>query len=118
MKNTTMLHLLIICGLSVFALCLPGCSVFEKKPAADTPAATAQTVYYTCDGCHGPKNIRVDFMSPKIIGQKQAYLAAKLRDFRDLKRINPYMNGVVAELTNQDIDNLAAYYANYRQAKK
>jgi len=35
-----------------------------------------------------------------------------------MKRINPYMNGVVSELTNQDIDNLAAYYANYRQAKK
>ena len=118
MKNTTMLRPLIICGLSVLALSLPGCSISEKKPAADTPAATAQTVYYTCDGCHGPQNIRVDFMSPKIIGQKQAYLAAKLRDFRDMKRINPYMNGVVSELTNQDIDNLAAYYANYRQAKK
>jgi cytochrome c553 len=57
-------------------------------------------------------------MSPKIIGQKKAYLAAKLRDFRELKRVNPYMNGVVAELTNQDIDNLAAYYANYGQGKK
>ena len=118
MKNTTMLRPLIICGLSVLALCLPGCSIFEKKPAADTPAATAQTVYYTSDGCHGPQNIRVDFMSPKIIGQKQAYLAAKLRDFRDMKRINPYMNGVVVGLTDQDIDNLAAYYSNYGQGKK
>ena len=118
MKNTTMLRPLIICGLSLFAVCLPGCSVFEKKPAAATPAETAETAYYTCDGCHGSKNIRVEFMSPKIIGQKKAYLAAKLRDFRDMKRINPYMNGVVAELTDQDIDNLAAYYSNYGQGKK
>ena len=57
-------------------------------------------------------------MSPKIIGQKKAYLSAKLRDFRDMKRINPYMNGVVAGLTDQDIDNLAAYYSNYGQYKK
>jgi cytochrome c553 len=54
-------------------------------------------------------------MSPKIIGQKKAYLAAKLRNFRDMKRINPYMNGVVAGLTDQEIDNLSAYYSNYRQ---
>jgi len=118
MENTKMLRPLIICGLSVFALWLPGCSILEKKTAADTTAATEQTAYYTCGGCHGPKNVRVEFMSPKIIGQKKVYLAAKLRDFRDMKRINPYMNGVVAGLSDQDIDNLAAYYSNYGQSKK
>ena len=115
MENTKILRPLIICGLSVFALCLPGCSILEKKTAADTTAATEQTAYYTCDGCHGPKNVRVEFMSPKIIGQKKVYLAAKLRDFRDMKRINPYMNGVMAGLTDQEIDNLSAYYSNYKQ---
>lgn len=101
------------CGLIAFTFYLSGCSIFEKENAADTMAATEQTAYYTCDGCHGPNNIRVESMSPKIIGQKKVYLAAKLRDFRDMKRINPYMNGVVAKLTDQDIDNLAAYYSNY-----
>ena len=118
MEKTKTLLPLIICGLSLFTLCLPGCSIFEKKSAANTPAATAQTAYYTCDGCHGPKNVRVEFMSPKIIGQKKIYLAAKLRDFRDMKRINPYMNGVVVGLSDQDIDNLATYYSNYGQGKK
>jgi cytochrome c553 len=118
MENTRIFRPLIIGGLSVFAFWLHGCSISEKKPAADTSAATEQTAYYTCDGCHGPKNVRVEFMSPKIIGQKKVYLAAKLRDFRDMKRINPYMNGVVASLTDQDIDNLAAYYSNYGQGKK
>jgi len=113
-----MLRCLTVFGLGVLALCLPGCSILEKKSAAGTLAAAAQTAYYTCDGCHGPKNIRVEFMSPKIIGQKKVYLAAKLRDFRDMKHINPYMNGVVAGLTDQDIDNLAAYYSHYGQDKK
>ena len=113
-----MLRSLIAGGLSIFVLCLPGCSILEKRSTAGTLAAAAQTAYYTCDGCHGPKNIRVEYMSPKIIGQKSAYLAAKLRDFRDMKRINPYMNDVVAGLTDQDIDNLAAYYSNYGQDKK
>ncbi len=118
MENTKMYRSLIICGLSVCALWLHGCSIIENKPAADTSAATEHTAYYTCDGCHGPKNVRVEFMSPKIIGQKKVYLAAKLRDFRDMKRINPYMNGVVAGLTDQDIENLAAYYSSYGQGKK
>jgi cytochrome c553 len=118
MEKTKKLRPLIVNGLLVFTFWLPGCSILEKKPAADTSAAAEQTAYYTCDGCHGPKNVRVEFMSPKIIGQKQVYLAAKLRDFRDMKRINPYMNGVVVGLTDQDIDNLAAYYSSYGQGKK
>ncbi len=113
-----MLRALIVFGLSVFALGLAGCSIVQKKPAADTPAAAEQTAFLMCDGCHGPNNVRVEFMSPKIIGQKKVYLAAKLRDFRDKKRINPYMNGVVSKMTDQDFVNLAAYYANDGQGKK
>lgn len=113
-----MLRILISYGLSVVVLCLAGCSILEKKPAADTLAATEQTAYYTCGGCHGPKNVRVEFMTPNIIGQKKGYLAKKLRDFRDNKRINPYMNGVTAEMTDQDTENMAAYYSNYGQRKK
>ena len=115
MRKITMLRTFIIYGLGVLALGQTGCSTFEKRAAAGTPKETAQSAYYTCGGCHGPKNVRVDFMSPKIIGLKKVYLAAKLRDFRDMKRINPYMNGVVAGLTDQEIDNLSAYYSNYRQ---
>ncbi|MDD2660522.1 MAG: hypothetical protein PHY54_12725 [Methylococcales bacterium] len=118
MGKITMYRTLIIYGLSVSALSLPGCSVFEKKPAADTLAETKYTAYYTCGGCHGPKNVRVNYMTPNIIGQKEGYLAAKIRDFRDMKRINPYMNGVVSEMTDQDANNLAAYYSNYGRGKK
>jgi cytochrome c553 len=113
-----MFRALIICVLSVFSFVLSGCSVFEKNTAAATPAAAEQTAYYTCGGCHGPENVRVEFMSPKIIGQKKGYLVAQLRDFRDNKRINPYMNGVAAGLTDEDIVNLAAYYSSYGQDKK
>lgn len=114
MKKITLLRSLIVFPLIIFTV--SGCSILGKK--ADPLAVAEQTAYYTCDGCHGPKNIRVEFMSPKIIGQKKDYLAAKLRDFRDLKRINPYMNGVAAGLSDQEIANLASYYSNYTQDKK
>jgi cytochrome c553 len=108
-----MLRVFIIAGLSLSIFSIEGCSLFEKESAAGTPAAAAQTAYYTCGGCHGAKNVRVELMPPNIIGQKQAYLIEKLHDFRDLKRIHPDMNGVMASMTDQDITNLAAYYANY-----
>ncbi len=114
MKNI-MLRTLTLLSFCLLTLAVTGCSVFEKKPVANNLATAQQTAFYTCDSCHGPKNIRVDAMSPKIIGQKQTFLVERLRDYRDLKRINPYMNGVVSKMTNQDIDNLAAYYSNYKQ---
>jgi cytochrome c553 len=118
MSDFIMLRALMLSLLGVFISGVSGCAVLDNKPAADTPAATARMAYTTCDGCHGPKNVRVEFMSPKIIGQKKVYLAAKLHDFRDLKRINPYMNGVVSGMSDQDIANLAAYYSSYGQGNK
>ena len=112
-----MLRALIITLFSTAALSLSACSVLAKKPAADTAEAAERTAYLTCGGCHGDKNVRVDFMSPKIINQKKGYLATKMRDFRDNKRIHPKMNGALSELTDQDIDNLADYYANYGKNK-
>ncbi|WP_139559532.1 c-type cytochrome [Methylotetracoccus oryzae] len=93
------------------AAALPACTLFERPPAADSPEAAARTAYLLCDGCHGPRDIRMDTMSPKIIGQKQGYLAAKLRDYRSGERSHPWMDGVARELTDQDVAQLAAHYA-------
>ena len=116
MTEKNMYRILAISSICLLLTGSGGCSVFGPRAAADTPAATEKTAFYLCGGCHGPENVRVNFMSPKIIGQKQAYLAEKLRDYRDHQRSNSYMNGVSANLTDQDIDNLAAYYANYVQS--
>jgi cytochrome c553 len=113
MKKTVKANILQLSMLSLILTGFSGCALFTNKPAADTAEATARTAYLTCGGCHGPSHVRVNFMPPIILGQKQGYLAAKLRDFRDMKRIHPAMNGVVEKLTDQDINNLAAYYANY-----
>ncbi len=102
--------------LAIYSLCfmvtgLSGCSIFGKQSAAATPAEAEKTAYYQCGGCHGPVNVRVNFMTPNIIGQKKGYLAATLRDYRDKKRIEPLMNGVIANMSDQEIDNLAAYFS-------
>ncbi len=118
MENTKMLRAFITCGAAAIVLLLSGCAMLENKPQGSNPSAAAETAYYTCGGCHGPEGVRVEYMSPNIIGQKKGYLAAKLRDFRDSKRINPYMNGVVSGLSDQEINDLAAYYSTNGQSKK
>jgi len=99
----------------VSTVLLAGCSIFANKSVTETPESTEQFAYYSCGGCHGPENVRVEFMTPNIIGQKKGYLANKLREFRDMKRVHPSMNGVVSKLTDQDINNLASYYSSYQQ---
>ena len=89
-----------------------GCAAFAKKPAADTPARTADTAYYFCGGCHGPPPVdHMNTMAPRIAGQKKGYLALALKSYRDKARRHPFMNGMAKTLTDQDIDKLAAYYA-------
>jgi cytochrome c553 len=105
MSEVIMSRTLIISALCMLVSGLSGCSILGKKPAANTPAAAEETAYTLCGGCHGPVNVRVNFM------------AATLRDYRDRKRIEPFMNGVAANLTDQDIDNLATYFSNYGQHK-
>ncbi|WNV06593.1 cytochrome c [Candidatus Methylospira mobilis] len=113
-----MIRALIVVVLNVFLVGLSGCSVFEKQAAADTPAAVDRTAYYLCGGCHGPENIRVETMTPNLFGQKKGYLAAKLRDYRDKQRVNPFMNGIAEGLSDHDIDNLAAYFSSSGSTSK
>jgi len=101
----------VLSGCLAVTAALPACTLFERPPAADNPEAAARTAYLLCDGCHGPRDIRMDTMSPKIIGQKQGYLAAKLRDYRSGERSHPWMDGVARDLTDQDAAQLAAHYA-------
>ena len=67
-----------------------------------------------CAGCHGVNGISRNPMWPNLAGQNSGYLSLQLRNFRDGKRINAIMNTLSKTLTNEDIDNLAAYYSSLR----
>lgn len=51
---------------------------------------------------------------PKLAGQNPAYLARQLHLFKAGVRKNPLMSAMVTELTDADIDDIAAYYASQR----
>lgn len=70
-----------------------------------------------CGGCHGADGNSAVPAFPKIAGQGEKYLALQLRAFRDndlenLGRASAQMAGFAASLSDQEIDDLAAYYAS------
>ncbi|HEB78362.1 MAG TPA: cytochrome c [Methylothermaceae bacterium] len=66
-----------------------------------------------CAGCHGAKGISPEGTSyPNLAGQKEAYIVNALKAYRDKTRQAPLMNGMAAGFSDEDIDNLAAYYAS------
>ena len=68
-----------------------------------------------CEGCHGLAGYRTAYptvyTAPKLGGQSAAYIAKALKDYASGVRSHPSMNGVAASLTEQDMADLAAYYA-------
>ena len=65
-----------------------------------------------CAGCHGPEGKSINPMWPNLAGQQAAYLIKQMKAFRDAARYYPMMTPMAEQLTDQDIENLAAYYSS------
>src|ERR1700690_4481968 len=68
--------------------------------------------FYTCYGCHGVvnyKNAYPDYSVPKLRHQNGAYLIAALRENRDGTRPHATMHAQASSLSDQDIEDIAAY---------
>ena len=69
-----------------------------------------------CAGCHGILGWRTAYPDtyrvPKLGGQHEEYLVAALKQYKTGERRHPSMNAIAASLSDQDIQNLAAYYAS------
>lgn len=90
-------------------LCLQSSPLMAGDPAAGKAKAA------TCAGCHGPEGISPNDLWPNLAGQKEGYLIAQIKAFRDGQRTNPMMAPMVAPLSDTDIEDLAAYYASLGQ---
>jgi cytochrome c553 len=64
-----------------------------------------------CQTCHGLDGLSKLPEAPNLGGQPEVYLAKSLDDFRKGIRKNDMMSIVVEKLTDQDVADLAAYYA-------
>jgi len=67
----------------------------------------------TCQACHGKSgNMAVTPNTPKLGGQHADYLVYALKQYRSGERQNAQMQGFAANLSDQDIEDLAAWYAS------
>lgn len=82
---------------------------------ADGDAVRGETLGYTCLGCHGVvgyRNAYPSYRVPKLGGQKSAYLVVALQGYRAGTRSHPTMAAQASSLTDQQIDDVAAYLAS------
>jgi cytochrome c553 len=91
-------------------------AVVPGKPKVD--AAVGETLYsagdatrgvVACITCHGPKGQSAVGSWPKLSAQHAAYTAKQLRNYKDGTRANAVMMGMAAALTEQDMNNIAAF---------
>ena len=66
-----------------------------------------------CFACHGA-NGQGTAQYPALAGKKADQLVQALKDFKSGKRDNVFMKGMASSLSDQDIENVAAYYASLK----
>ncbi len=77
--------------------------------AGDVLAGRAKVL--KCQACHGVDGISVMPEAPSLAAQPESYLVAQLKAFKSGQRKAETMSFIAPTLSEQDIDDLAAYYA-------
>ncbi|TDJ70312.1 MAG: cytochrome c4 [Proteobacteria bacterium] len=78
--------------------------------AGDIEAGKAKSA--ACLACHGADGNSINPEWPSLAGQMQEYLVKQLQDFKSGARKNAIMAGMVAPLSQQDMEDLAVYFAS------
>ena len=94
---------------------LAATSAFANPTAAPTaakgdPKAAETIVNQVCAGCHAVDGNSAAAANPKLAGLNSEYIYKQLTEFKSGARKNAIMSGMVANLSQQDMLNLAAYY--------
>jgi len=95
---------------SIVAACLLALAPAHAAGNVENGAQLA----FTCAGCHGIaeyRNAYPNYRVPKIAGQNEIYLVNSLKAYRDGDRRHPTMAAQASSFSDQDIADLAAYFA-------
>lgn len=94
------------------ALLVTGCWINPLLAVGNIEAGKQKSA--VCAPCHNIDGNSVNPVWPKIAGQQQAYLVKQLKDYKlgeTGPRFDPQMIGMVANLSPQDMEDLAAYFS-------
>ena len=106
------MHQNIICrSISLFFLVMSLVSS-NKLMAADLEQG--KQLAEQCVACHGQQGNSNNPIWPNIAGQHASYLSKQMHDFISENRKNAQMAGIVANLSEEDVVNLSAYFATQK----
>jgi len=86
--------------------------LLPQLAAAKGNAANGQQKAATCEACHGKNGKSLDPNYPNLAGQHESYLIKALSDYRAGRRTNAIMSTFASQLSNQDIQDVAAWYSS------
>lgn len=81
----------------------------QRSPAYFGDPAQGERHTVLCAGCHGLLGVSEDYATPSLAGQDPQYLVNAIKAYRNTRRYEPMIR-VVAGLSDQDVDNIAAFY--------
>lgn len=85
---------------------------FAPQALAADIEAGKKTATAVCAACHGANGVSVKAVWPNLAGQKAKYLIKQLQAFKGGQRKNALMNAIAPQLSDKDIDNVAAYFSS------
>lgn len=97
--------------LSIFGLI----SLNSAYAAGDPAAGKAKSA--VCATCHGADGKAMLPVYPNLAGQNEEYMVIALKAYRSKQRQGgnaALMHSITANLSDEDIDNLAAYFASLK----
>ena len=90
-------------------------ALIAQPALAEGDVEAGKQLAYTCLGCHGIEGYRnayPSFRVPKLGGQKATYLEVALKGYRAGTREHPTMQGQAMSLSDQEIQDVAAYLSS------
>jgi cytochrome c553 len=89
-------------------------TLFVPVQAQAGDAAAGRKKALMCQTCHGLDGLAKQPNIPHLSGQVESYLVKSLMDFKEGLRANEMMSVVIQNLKDEDIADLAAYYASIK----
>jgi len=86
-------------------------ALYATQTCAAGDPARGKTKVATCVACHGTDGNSIDPQYPRLAGQYADYLAMALHEYKDGRRGNAIMKGFAATLSEEDIEDVSAYFA-------
>jgi cytochrome c553 len=96
-----------------FPLGVAACLGFISAAQAGGDVQAGKTKAAGCVGCHGANGQGVP-PNPALAGKSEDQLLQAMKDYKSGKRANAVMKALTGPLSDQDLQNLAAYYASLK----